>query len=351
MVLRIGKINYNRVLYNTTRNAILIRLLVLAVIAFSGEWEISFIGEGIADDWKYEQGAVLYEQNADDLFDVNTFTQIYLSLDEKDGTGYYLSKPISHATLWYLITCFLVWIFKTKYAIRLFNIFLVAFSMKYIYNFAEKIWGESVAKTSIKLYAYLPYPVIFCCFGFKEELVLYCTFFLLSNAVDIRKNKKKNTFDYIKMFFVAILMLGIRSGISLVLIGLCFAIMVLNKPLKGKQDSFKRFCFILMIIIVSVFAIVYLGNTIVYKASIYMGESWFEMSNSSGLMIRGLGDIWKLPLSYLFSILMPIDIFAKPTSWMTLVDNFNICLIPISVGALMYMLFIKKIMLGKIYMM
>ena len=130
MVLQVGRAPDKNSINHIIRNAVIIRLIALAIIACSGSWEQSFIGQGVTDDWKYEMGAVLFEQNANNLFDVNTFAWAFNSVDSTDWTGYHLDKPITNSVLWYLIVCLLVWITKTKYSIRLLNIILVGFSIK-----------------------------------------------------------------------------------------------------------------------------------------------------------------------------------------------------------------------------
>lgn len=343
MIIKLNLSN-NGALNKTILFAIIIRLIVLIIIALSGSWESSFINQdnGVTDDFKYEVGAELFVQNASSPFDVRTFAWAFNSVDSSDWTGHHLNNPISYSVLWYLIVCTLVWITKTKYSIRLFNILLAAITIRYIYNFAEKTWGDRVADKSVKLFAYLPYPIIFSCFGYKEELVLFCTFYLLSKSVDYRNNEKLGISGILKMLLVAVLLLGIRSGISLILFAVCLAIMFIPDPRTGVKITVKRILPFAVMLVVAVFAFVMFGGALTYKASQYIGEGRGGADTISLLMVNNIKDIWKLPLSYMYSIIMPISLFKPLDSWLSLIDNVNIIMVPISVGSILYMVLRKK---------
>ena len=324
--------------------AFLIRVIVLVIIACSGNWERSFINQvgGVTDDYKYEMGATLFAENASNLFDVRTFSWAFNSVDASDWTGTHLNNPISYSVFWYLIVCLLVWITKTKYSIRVLNILLACLSIKYIYNFANKVWGENVANKACKLFAYLPYPIVFCCFGYKEELVMFCTFYLLSRAVDYRYGEKLSATGVIKLLLVAIMLLGIRSGISLIFFAVCITIMFFPDPKAGSKITIKKIIPFILMFVVAIYAFVRFGGAIAYKANAYLGGSRGGGDTISALMINGIADVWKLPLSYVFSIIMPISLFKTPDSWLAIIDTLNIVMVPISVGAGLYAVYFKK---------
>ena len=60
------------------------------------------------------------------------------------------------------------------------------------------------------------------------------------------------------------------------------------------------------------------------------------------LMINNITDIWKLPFSYMFSIIMPISLFKPLDSWISLIDSFNIIMAPVSVGSILYLVMKRK---------
>lgn len=341
-----NKTTNNEKLKRIIRNAVIIRLIMLLVIVCSGSWESSFGGaiNGVQnDDYKYEMGAVLFEKNAKNLFDAETFTWAFITVDPNDWSGYHIDNPLFNSILWYLLSCLLVWFTKTNYSIRLFNIILVALSMKYIYNFASKIWGEKVALKSCKLFAYLPYPIVFCCFGYKEELVLWCTFYLLSWAADYRKKVTNlNIISIVKLLIVALVLMGIRGGVSLALFAVCMAIMFLPNRMPNFKFSLKKsFVYLVCIVIVGI-AFAHYSELIGSKAAHYVAERRGEGHTVSLLMINSLIDLWKLPLSYAFSVIMPISMFGELNCWLRLVENINICMVPISVGCLLYLCFRRK---------
>lgn len=323
--------------------AVILRLIMLVIIMFSGQWESSFIGEGLSDDWKYEVGAEYFAQNANGLFDRDTFTTAYMVTDN-DSVGYNLERPFSIATFWYLIVCFITYFTKTKYCIRLFNIFLTAVSMIYIYKFSSLVYGERTAERTLILYAFLPYPVIMNCFGYKEELAMFCTFFILYKSAYYRYTNNINAKEIVKLILVAVLFAGIRSGVSIAFFAVCSVIMFVKDLNKIKKNKIKLIIISFAMVCIMAFLFIRLWDVILMKLNHYMGQNANRGENSSIdiLMINNIYDIWKFPLSYMYSILMPFGLFIKINSWSTLVSNLNVCMIPIAIGATIYIFTRKK---------
>ncbi len=320
--------------------ALIVRLLALLIIMNSGDWSESFLGSGInTDDWRYEAGGLYYAQHANGLIDINAFTIAYANLG--DWVGYHLENPFSNAVLWYIIVCILMYITKSVISVRLFNIFLAVISIYYIYKFADLVFGKVVARKSSWLMALLPYPVLFSCFGYKEQLAMFCTFYLLYKAVRYRDKKQMTIRDILKMVFAAVVLMGIRSGISIALIIICFVIMFIQDLNTIKKHG-NIFFLLGVAVVVGSFVLYRFWRVISYKLDVYL-TSHKEVTDAtiSFLMINGIRDIYKLPFSYLFSILMPIGHISSITSWSGVVGALSFCMAPIAVGAGAYV-FKKK---------
>ena len=330
-------------LYKIMLAAFLLRLLMMGIIAFSGSWSESFLGMGEDhDDWRYLAGGMYYAQNAGSLFDVPVFTEAYGQYG--DWVGYNLHNPFGKAVLWYIIVCFVMYVLKTKWAVILLNIILAVFSIKYIYKFTELVYNKRTAFLAAQLYAFLPYPIIFCCFGYKEELVMFCTFYLLYLAVKFRYSLYLRKRELVSMAAAAVTLMGIRSGISLVLLMVCGIIMFYKGIDSIKHPPKKMFVIAMLGIVLGIALLFKFEGVIAHKLGAYLGASNVSREGSaiSFLMLNGITDIWKVPFSYMFSILMPFGLFAEMTSWSAVVGNINICIVPIAVGAVLDIFLRKK---------
>ena len=323
--------------------ALLIRLVMMLIVGSSGSWSESFLGMGDDhDDWRYLAGGMYFAEHASSLFDFSAFTEAYGQYG--DWVGYNLNNPFGKAVLWYLIVCFVMYYTKTKWSVILLNIILAVWSIKYIYKFAELIYGEKTALLASKLYAFLPYPIVFCCFGYKEELVMFCTFYLLYVSAKFRYFSHLKRREWVALFTASIVLMGIRSGISLVLLMLCGVIMFYKNISSIMHPKTKIFLLTILATVLGGLLFLKFRGVIVHKLNAYLGvsNSSRESSIISLLMINGVTDIWKIPFSYMFSILMPFSLFSELTSWSSVISNLNVCMIPIAVGAALDIIFKRK---------
>lgn len=333
MTIRIKKSNLLKILVI----AFIVRLCALGMVYFSGDWSEAFLGPNInVDDWRYEEGGEYYANNANSVVDTETFRTAYYLLG--DWTGNHIDKPITQATLWYWIVCIVMYFTKTKWSIRFLNIFLSVLSIIYVYKFTELVYGKKTAVRASYLLALLPYPVLFSCFGYKEQLVMLCTFYLLYKAVGYRYTQRIKISDIIKMVLMALVLMMIRSGASAIWIVLCFVIMFVKKSLNKKINPKVLIATFLALILGGVIMLK-LWGVILYKMNYYLfAHENIADASISILTISGIKDIYKLPFAYVFSIIMPISMFGQLTSWASIINNLNICMVPISVGATLYIL-------------
>lgn len=290
------------------------------------------------DDFRYEEGAVIYAEYARSIIDIPTFTRIFDSMG--DWTGHHLSHPLTEGFLWYWIVCILTYFTKWRWWIRILNIVLSVFVTKYIYELSTTLFSEKVGKTASLFYAVFPYTVIFSCFSYKDTLVSFCTFYIVNFFSQLRNGGKNNLKKIIKLIIVCLIFIFVRSGISEILIG--FSLLYYYfKP--GERLSVKKLIGIFVLIIVGFVMMFLTIDLVIYKFNAYIGNSSTAgLSGAAWVKITGLCDIWKLPMTFVFSILQPIELTGEIESWLSIVSNFNILMCPIAISAFLCVLFRKS---------
>lgn len=335
------KNKYERKLFIVT---ILLRIFVLILIIILNEhMEKGFIASDIyVDDWRYEEGALYYSQHARSLFDTKIFTESFARLGDNTGYGMTLSRLFFHSTpFWYWTVCILIYITKTHWTIRVLNIIFAGFSSIYIYRFTEMTYGEKTARLTANLFALLPYTVFFSSFSYKDHLILLCTFYLLYISVKFRYRKKVSVIEKANSLLLLIVMMLTRSGLSIILLGLCICLAYF------KNIKLKRiFCFKSQILVLILLGAVYFfQDPIMHKFNAYLSgnRSVQEAGNTISIVtITKIRDFYKLPLTYMFSVISPIGVAYFHNSWFSVVSNLNIIMVPISVGGIIYIFQKKK---------
>lgn len=323
--------------------AFIIRLIMLIIIiCIPNDGKKAFKAPDIYyDDFRYEEGASLYSIAASKAIDYDAFTEAYISVD--DWIGYnFVKNPFIHTPLWYWFVCVLMYWTKSYISIRIANIVFASIAVIYVYKFTEINWGIEVASRATKMLTFLPYPIIFSCFGYKDQFIMMSTFFLLYHACLYRDTQEISLREIVLVLVMGICTLFTRGGLSAILFAICMVIAF------GGRISFE-FSVKSLILQLIVFLMVFLAfiksiDTIIYKINYYLERHASTSGQGSGIAfvtIAGLKDIYKLPLAYLFSIIMPINLFDGITSWYDVVSNLNILMTPIAVGAGAYF-FVRK---------
>ncbi len=333
-MIQIGKIEKTCIL------AFCVRLLALIfIVMFVDNVSIGFYGtDNIGlDDCRYLAGAESYLNNATSVIDVDCFTKSFEQLG--DSTGYIMNEPTS-TPLWYWIVCIVSYFTRTTFSVRLLNIIFATASVFYFYSFTNLLYGEKVALLSSRLLAFLPYPVMFSCFAYKDSFLMYCSFFILYGAMLYQKNGKIGKFRLLIIVLLAIAMFKTRSGLSALFLAVAFLV------------AFKKYVSKINIrnLIISIILLAIAG-LIVYKSSstlIYKMNYYFERSSRTvtgpirHIMITKVSDIYKLPLCYILSVVEPIGLPDSISCWSDITELFFPLMVPISIGSFLYMFTKKK---------
>lgn len=295
------------------------------------------------DDRRYEAGAEIFSNTAKNIMDIQTLTDAYVALD--DYSGYYLQDfalLVSKGPLWYLIISWIYYIFKTRWAVRIFNIIISSISVIYLYRFCRLVGNEKMSGKAANLLSFLPYPVMFSCFAYKDCLVMFCFLYLLYNSTLVNRHRnilKRNWGFWIKNIFIAGLLLFLRSGFgALLCVFFVFNLFGIENLIHKRKVQRRFFKIIFPIIFMCTFAFWGYFSTLLYKLQYYINGRSTELASStiSFLTINGLTDLYKLPFTYVFSCVMPIGMFKGINSWYDIITNTNIIMVPIAVGATLY---------------
>lgn len=292
------------------------------------------------DDRRYEAGAIYYAEAANRLIDEDAFTAAYTSLG--DPVGYHLFNWFEYTPLWYWVVCILVYIFKTIWSVRIFNIILASLTTVYIYKFCCLIGAERMATKAANLFAFLPYPVIFSCFAYKDQFVMLCFMYLLYRSTQIREQKiqrDRMIGVIVKMCVVALIMLFMRGGVGAVFCLVIVANAIGMNKIVGERGVRSRYILALVpVIIIGAVILAKSYSLIWYKLSHYLIGRGDTLSGTtiSFLTVNSLKDIYKLPFAYIFSVVMPIGMFNGIHSWYDILSNVNVIMTPIAIGATLY---------------
>lgn len=317
--------------------ALFVRLICLIfIICLSDVLEEGFVESSTYyDDYRYEQGAIAYSETATSVIDVRAFTSAYASVG--DWVGYhFVENPLNASPLWYWIVCILVYIFKTKWTIRIFNIVVSSAALVSVGEFTNLLCDTKTTNMVISLLTFLPYPAIFSCFAYKDQLIMLCTFYLLSAALKYRYFGEISKKRIVVIIVFSIALLFTRGGFTAILLALC-ALLAFVKDFHFTIG--KRQMLLLTLVVIAVIAVLSRSyGTIVYKLQYYFTrhEETLGGTSISFITISGIRDIYKLPFTYIFSIIMPIGLFEKITSWYSIVANCNVIMTPVAVGATLY---------------
>ena len=311
--------------------ALALRLIVLAVVMLT-PWKDSFMGinSQLADDWRYEAGAVNYALLARAPLDPWAFTRAYAVLG--DSIGYVLDQPFVTPPLWYFVVCGLYYLFRSVWAIRILNTVLSSLAAVATALFAWEAYGRGAGRTAGWLMALLPYPVLFCCFGFKDNAVMALTMTLLYHALLVRRGKRLRPGRIAVICLAALALLLLRSGLSAVLLAVC-VLLAVKKPKRSV---------LLVLAAAGLVGLAVAWPTISYKLSFYLDRNASDTETAlSMIKVTGWRDLYKLPFAWLFAMITPFGLFGGIRSFYDIAVHLNLTLIPLAVGAALF-LFRKK---------
>lgn len=342
--------NKKSILNSTTKDfckvlficAITVRLLALLVVfTFTPGMSVGFLSDSYLqnDDVRYETGGIYYAETADSVLDKEAFTAAYVSV--RDYVGYKLGNPFESLSLWHWMVCIILYFTKNVIFVRLLNVVLSSIACVVVYKFAEEASSKHAAKVTAGLLAFLPYPVFFSCFAYRDHLIMLLTFLALYEAARFHNNGAfENIGEWFLLGFSIVVMLMLRSGLPIILLAVCLFIMFEDKL---QRISIQYYFLMLIGICITCLIFIKYNSVIFLKFKVYISNrSIYGLGGGiNQLNINGIKDLYKLPFTYLFSVIMPIELNKEIGSWAQIIGHINIIMVYIAVGSLLF-LFQKK---------
>ena len=320
--------------------SISIKILILIIISLLKNGDIGGYNTNTieSDDIRYEAGALYYSQNANSIIDVDKFTYAFEQFG--DYTGY--SESFS---LWYWFVCIATYLFKYTFFLRIINILFSALTAYYIYKLGSILFNKKAGKYALIIYSFNPYFIFFSLFLYKDQfiaLIMVQLFYFLYSYFTSNKNKY--------LFYVIIVLSlfnFLRSGFSLILIASVLVLFFIREKEYSNRFNLKKFFYFLPILIIFIYFITsyFIDNfdIIQRKLLAYVIERTNnEMDTIAMFQISNLSDFYKLPFSFIFALLQPINLTSKILSVSGFVGVINLFGIFLASGNILA-LFDKKI--------
>jgi len=315
--------------------AFFLRLLVFfIVLLLQNTSDFGFISnEPINDDARFLLASSNYNKIAHSVIDKVAFTSSFEAYG--DYSGYKLTIP-----LWQWIVCIVGYISGTNFTIRLITIFLSSISIVYLFNICRIILGEKSAIIASKIWALLPYPVIFACSPYKDHLVLIAFWGLLLNLIKYSNNIRLSKIELFSVPLYLFIYFNLRSGISIIAVAVLFGYFLFKRNRKINKLN------LLILALVGIYGIyttfVYSWDSILLKTNYYVLQRVDGSNTLAFFNINSITDIWKLPFTYMISIIQPFGLTSEISAPISVVAISNILLIPMMFANFLYLFFYRS---------
>ena len=314
------------------RNAVLIGFLLrimtllLITVVLEGVWDVFFI----EDDKKYEELAAVYRANAHGVLDLELF---------EDLTKGYMQR------FWPFVICVSTKMIGYLYTGRLINVCLSTICIPITYRLCYEVCGnDRTALTAARVFAFLPFSVLVSCFPIKDIFIMMAVMYAFFIFVRVQSGRKVSAFQYVLLFALLIGIYLSRGAVTELML-MFFLIYYLQKLFRAKKYLAALF---LLMGALAVFAAFQSNILSSFETKIdgYSDYSAEEASGLNALRINSLADIYKLPLTYAYSMLQPMKValftIADDTRpWQIVMMYANMTMYPVALGAWLYM-FSKK---------
>lgn len=308
-----------------------LRLIMLAIVLVSGDSiSTGLLGSTtINDDVRYLEIAETYARSAKNVIDIPAFQNTLDSIE----IGYYHD---AFTSLWDWVVCVLYYILRSEVLVKFVNIFFAICSVKCIYDICKGEFGEKIARLAGSLYAFLPYPIIFSCFLYKDQFYTLITLLLIRQALKCAGNIKLK--DVFIMTILVIASMLTRTGlVVLVVLGL---FIVLYKKGRYKIKWSTVLIALPLMLIVGGYIALLSWEPIQRKLLAYVYEFSLDSEKDTidFFVIKSPSQIWKYPFSLIFLLFQPLRLsVSKISCWMDIAGYLNIVSIPVAIGNILYL--------------
>lgn len=308
-----------------------LRLIMLAVVLVSGDSiSTGLLGSTtINDDVRYLEIAETYAHSARSIIDVPSFVNTLDSIE----VGYYHDAFVD---LWYWIISILYYILRNESLVRITNVMFAVISIKCIYDICKSEFGVKIAKLASSLYAFLPYPIVFSCFLYKDQFYTLITLLLIRQALKCAGHIKLK--DVIIMVLLVVASMLTRTGLVVLVLG---ALLIIIYKKGGYKVNLSTLLFFFPLAIAVLALVISLSwEPIQRKLLSYVYEFTLDSEKNTidFFIIKSPQHIWKYPLSLSFLLFQPLRLsITNITCWMDIASILNIVSIPIAIGNILYL--------------
>lgn len=298
-------------------------LLALLSIISDGEYYGFYTNSIASDDVRYVSGALFYSENASSFVDILAFREAFAQYG--DYTGY--SKTFS---IWYWIVCLGVYLTDSIFLVRVLNIGISIATAYYVYKLCFVLFGKKSANYAVVIYSFFPYFFIFPLFLYKDQFAALLIVQAFYFAWLYRTNRKIG--NVFKLCITITLFSFLRSGFTLILAAsILFAIMFRNNQAKKNLHIINTF------IIFNIFLILFYVNpnwisesynVVLHKITVFIvSRQITETATIELFQLSNFYDVYRLPFTFVFALLQPINLTGAVRSPSDLVGSlfiFNI---------------------------
>ena len=305
-----------------------LRLVMLIVIVYmlDGIWDIYYL----EDDKGFEELAGKYLYNAHSVFDVELMQQLSVG---------WLSP------FWAYVLCISTGLTRSVYAARFLNVVMSTLCIAVTYNLCYEVSGnQKTALIAARLFAFLPFSVLVCCFPIKDIFIMLCVMYAFYLFVRVQNDRKVSVVQVALCAVLLICVYFTRGAVTELLL-VFLLIYYLQKLYRKKQYLAAVLVFVVSVAVLFVFRDAFFA-AFEEKLDTYGNYGADEAVGLNAVRVTGLIDIYKLPLAYAFAMLQPMKlelftIAGDTRPWRTVMTYANITMYPVVVGAWLYM-FVKK---------
>jgi hypothetical protein len=304
-------------------SAIIIRVIMLLVV-FSLKTTVSvFI---LTDDITMDKFANIYLSCANGPIDFSAFN---LSLNGIGGQANYHT--------WFWLVAVLSYLFKSSIVVRVFNVILSALVPVIVYFLClENGINTKNAEMASKMYAFMPYSVFFSCFIIKDILftVLVLLFWVI--LIRIHKDDRWTVSRLLALLVLILLIRNMRGGVFEISL-IVFVLSYIPKIYKEKKYYQLLFIFVIIAFVALLFGHS-VNRVLTEKISYYSAYNRAE-GTISIFRIDSITQIYKIPFSYLWSMLQPImsPSTFQASVWLKVLSIANLSAIPVMLYNLIWL--------------
>lgn len=309
--------------------AVLLRIFMILLIYLYSD----SLGEHLyIDDLKYETYAKVYSLVANNWFDSTAFKYA----DQYIG-------GVAVAQLYFRLNAILYYLTNSVLFLRIINIIFSSLTVIPMYLIPRELFGEKSAKISSVLWAIVPYHIIMSAFLFKDILIVLLT---SSSLYLILRYYKTNKINVLFFLLLTIPLEWLRNGMPLFIVSILMLAFLIKKYENNMLNKYIKLLLVFSVLTVISVVLFFLFkdniNLLQKRLDIYMSLGREHSGNINFFRIDSIKQIYKLPLSWIFSTFMPLAFNTNLNNWTNVMGIFNYTLMFIAPAYIFKVLFKEK---------